>query len=49
MILLIKDVNKLVNIPKESNSGMVNRRRDRDYIRKGIRISSEPLPTEVGL
>ena len=39
MIVLIKDVNKLVNKPEESNSGMVNRRRDRDYIRKVIRIS----------
>ena len=38
MILLMKDVNKLVNIPKESNLGMVNRRRDKDYIRKVIRI-----------
>ena len=39
MILLVKDVNKIVNKPEESNPGMVNRRRDRDYIRKVIRIS----------
>ena len=38
MILLIKDVNKLVNKPEESNLGMVIRRRDRDYIRKVIRM-----------
>ena len=41
MILLIKDVNKIVNKPEESNPGMVNRRRDRDYIRKVIRISQK--------
>ena len=41
MILLVKDVNKLVNKPEESNFGMVNRRRDRDYIRKVIRISQK--------
>ena len=41
MILLIKDVNKLVNKPEESNPGMVIRRRDRDYIRKVIRISQK--------
>ena len=39
MILLVKNVNKIVNIPKESNLGMVNRRRDKEYIRKVIRIS----------
>ena len=39
MILLVGNVNKLVNIPKKSNLVMVNRRRDRDYIRKVIRIS----------
>ena len=39
MILLVKNVNKLVNKPKESNSEMVNRRRDKDYIRKVIRIN----------
>ena len=39
MILLVKNVNKIVNNPEESNSGMVNRRRDKDYIRKVIRIS----------
>jgi hypothetical protein len=38
MILLVKNVNKLVNKPKYSNLEMVNRRRDKKYIRKGIRI-----------
>ncbi|MBC8390161.1 MAG: hypothetical protein ISS14_02720 [Actinobacteria bacterium] len=39
MILLTKSVNRIVNNPQEGNSGMVNRRRDKDYIRKVIRIS----------
>ncbi len=39
MILLAKNVNKLVNKPEESNSEMVNRKRDKDYIRKVIRIN----------
>jgi hypothetical protein len=39
MILLVKSVNRLVNNPQEGNSGMVNRRRDKDYIRKVIRIN----------
>ena len=39
MILLAKNVNKTVNKQKDSNSKMVNRRRDKDYIRKVIRIS----------
>jgi len=39
MILLAKNVNKTVNKSKDSNSDMVNRRRDRDYIRKVIRIN----------
>ena len=39
MILLSKDVNKTVNKPKESNLEMVNRRRDKNYIRKVIRIN----------
>jgi len=39
MILLAKNVNKTVNKSKESNLGMVNRRRDKDYIRKVVRIS----------
>jgi hypothetical protein len=38
MILLVKSVNKIVNNQKD-NSLMVNRRRDKDYIRKVIRIS----------
>ena len=39
MILLTKSVNRIVNNPQEGNSGMVNRRRDKDYIRKVIRVS----------
>jgi len=39
MILLLKSVNRLVNNPQEGNSGMVDRRRDKDYIRKVIRVS----------
>ena len=39
MILLAKNVNKLLNKPEESNSEMVNRKRDKDYIRKVIRIN----------
>ena len=39
MILLAKNVNKTVNKLKDSNSGMVNRRREKDYIRKVIRIN----------
>jgi len=39
MILLAKNVNKLVNKPEESSLEMVNRRRDKDYIRKVIRIN----------
>ena len=41
MILLAKNVNKTVNKPKECNLEMVNRRRDKNYIRKGIRINQE--------
>ena len=37
----MKDVNKTVNKPKECNLEMVNRRRDKNYIRKGIRINQE--------
>jgi len=40
MILLAKNVNKIVNSSKKKNKSMVNRRRDKDYIRKVIRISS---------
>jgi len=39
MILLAKNVNKTVNKQKDSNLKMVNRRRDKDYIRKVIRIN----------
>jgi hypothetical protein len=40
MILLAKNVNKIVNSSNKNNIIMVNRRRDKDYIRKVIRISS---------
>jgi len=43
MILLLKNVNKIVNNPKEGNLGMVNRRRDKDYFRKVIRISQKRI------
>ena len=39
MILLAKNVNKTVNKPEKSNLEMVNRRRDKNYIRKVIRIN----------
>src|SRR4030042_4198408 len=39
MILLVKNVNKLVKKPEEGSLKMVNRRRDKDYIRKVIRIN----------
>jgi len=39
MILLAKNVNKTVNKQKDNNLKMVNRRRDKDYIRKVIRIN----------
>jgi len=39
MILLAKNVNKIVNKKATSNLDMVNRRRDKDYIRKVIRIN----------
>jgi hypothetical protein len=39
MILLAKNVNKTVNKPEEGSLKMVNRRRDKDYIRKVIRIN----------
>jgi len=39
MILLAKNVNKIVNKPEKSSIEMVNRRRDKDYIRKVIRIN----------
>ena len=41
MILLLENVNRIVNNQKEGNSLMVNRRRDKDYIRKVIRISQK--------
>ena len=41
MIILAKNVNKTVNKPEESNLKMVNRRRDKDYIRKVIRINQK--------
>lgn len=39
MILLAKNVNKTVNKSEKSSQKMVNRRRDKDYIRKVIRIN----------
>jgi hypothetical protein len=48
MILLVKSVNRLVNNPQEGNSGMVDRRRDKDYIRKVIRISQNYIVLCVG-
>ncbi|MBM3713760.1 MAG: hypothetical protein FJW56_10075 [Actinobacteria bacterium] len=39
MILLVKNVNRIVNNPDKDSQVMVNRRRDKDYIRKVIRIS----------
>ena len=39
MVLLAKNVNKTVNIPEKSSPEMVNRKRDKDYIRKVIRIN----------
>jgi len=47
MILLVKSVNRLVNNQKD-NSLMVNRRRDKDYIRKVIRISQNYIVLCVG-
>ena len=38
MILLGKSINNLVNNSKDSYLEMVDRRRDKNYIRKGIRI-----------
>ena len=39
IILLDKNINNLVNNPENSNLEMVDRKRDKNYIRKGIRIS----------
>jgi hypothetical protein len=39
MVLLAKNVNKTVNKPEKSSLEMVNRKRDKDYIRKVIRIN----------
>ena len=38
MVLLDKCINNLVYNPKDSNLEMVDRKRDKNYIRKGIRI-----------
>ena len=43
MVLLDKVVNKIVNKPIEDNLEMVDRKRDKNYIRKGIRISLEAI------
>jgi len=39
LAVLAKNVNKTVNKPEKSSLEMVNRRRDKDYIRKVIRIN----------
>jgi hypothetical protein len=39
MILLAKRVNNPVNKPEKSNQKMVDRKRDKDYIRKVIRVN----------
>ncbi|MBA7696816.1 hypothetical protein ES703_105468 [subsurface metagenome] len=41
MALLVKDVNKFVNKPKENDTKMADRRRDKDYIRKVIKINQK--------
>jgi len=41
MILLAKNVNKTVNKSREISSGMVNRKREKNYIRKVIRINPD--------
>jgi hypothetical protein len=43
MVLLDNIVNKIVNKPIKDNLEMVNRKRDKNYIRKGIRISLESI------
>ena len=43
MILLDKTIYKLVNNPKDSNIEMVDRKRDKNYIRKGIRIGPKHI------
>ena len=43
MVLLDKNVNKTVNKLIEDSLEMVDRKRDKNYIRKGIRISEESI------
>lgn len=43
MVLLDNTVNKTVNKPIEDNLEMVDRKRDKNFIRKGIRISEESV------
>ncbi len=43
MILLDKTIYKLVNNPKDSNLEMVDRKRDKNYIRKCIRIDTKHI------
>jgi len=43
MVLLDKNVNKIVNKPIKNNLEMVDRKRDKNFIRKGIRISEESV------
>ena len=42
MALLENIVNKTVNKPIKDNLEMVDRKRDKNFIRKGIRISENP-------
>jgi len=43
MVLLDKCINNLVYNPKDSNLEMVDRKRDKNYIRKGIRIGPKHI------
>jgi len=43
MVLLDNIVNKTVNKPTKNNLEMVDRKRDKNFIRKGIRISEESV------
>jgi len=43
MVLLVNTANKTVNKPIEDNLEIVDRKRDKNFIRKGIRISEESV------
>jgi len=43
MALLVNTANKTVNKPKKDNLEMLDRKRDKNFIRKGIRISEESV------